>query len=247
MDEHREFYSLHLPQLINYVVPVVQKKRELKVGSGVLVRAGDRHFIATAKHCIDADKVRVVRSDIPLGPQGSGTSDARELRILGKSWHDRLDLGFLEIADPECAELGWDQLCTDKITGGRVHIVGYPQVLTIPTERFPGKLTDISLCAGAFGTCVKEESDDRMILDYPRVGMKYDETTGEWHESSFPKTPEGFSGGACFGVAKPPGAIARLEYNLLAIQYAWNELDSVFAVPIKRWRELLVDRGMLKP
>ena len=247
MDEHREFHSLHLPHLINYVVPVMQKKRTVEIGSGVLVRAGDQHFIATAKHCIDAEKVRVVRSKIPLRLQESGTSDTRELRILRKGWHDRLGLGFLEIADPECAELGWDQLCTRKITGGMVQIIGYPQVLTIPVETIPGKLMDISLCAGTFGTSLKDETDDRMTLDYPQVGMKYDEATGQWYESPFPKTPHGFSGGACFGVSKPPGVIARVEYNLLAIQYAWNERDSVFAVPIKRWRELLVDRGMAQP
>jgi hypothetical protein len=38
-----------------------------------------------------------------------------------------------------------------------------------------------------------------------------------------------------------------VEYNLLAIQFAWNERDRVFAIPIKRWKELLVRRGLVKP
>jgi len=67
MDEYREFYTLHLPHLISYVVPVLQSKNgRVEIGSGVLVNADGRHFVATAKHCIDAD-VRVIRSTNPLG------------------------------------------------------------------------------------------------------------------------------------------------------------------------------------
>jgi hypothetical protein len=243
MDEYREFYTLHLPSLIAYVVPVLQsKKGGIEIGSGVLVNASGRHFVATAKHCIDAD-VRVVRSTNPL--QRVGTTHTRPLHILGRGWHDTLDLGYMEIADPECAELGWDQLCKDRIVSGMAQFVGYSEELleTIQTAR--GKLTDVSLAAGTFGTTLKGETDDRMTFDYPKIGTKYDETTGAWHESAFPKTPRGFSGGACFGVANPPGLVAQVQYKLLAIQQAWNKRDSVFAVPIKRWCELLTERGLV--
>src|SRR5262245_31534967 len=127
MDENREFYTLHLPHLISYVVPVVQSKRgDVEVGSGVLVKVGKRHFVATAQHCIEAD-VRVVRSMAPF--LGSSTTGTRELRILDRGSHESLDLGFLEIKDPECAELDWDQLSDERIGGGMVHVVGYPTVL----------------------------------------------------------------------------------------------------------------------
>ena len=132
MDEYLEFYSLHLPHLINYVVPVLQLKNgNIEIGSGVLVRASGRHFIATAKHCIDA-KVRAVRSIAPLQPREACNIPSRELQVLRKGWHDTLDLGYLEIADPECAELRWDQLCDNWIVGGMVRFVGYPEVLTQP-------------------------------------------------------------------------------------------------------------------
>jgi hypothetical protein len=56
MDENREFYTLHLPQLVNYVVPVIQlKDGKLEIASGVLVRAAEKHFVATSKHCVDGD------------------------------------------------------------------------------------------------------------------------------------------------------------------------------------------------
>jgi len=54
-----------------------------------------------------------------------------------------------------------------------------------------------------------------MTFDYPKVGVKYDEGTGEWNESPFPKTPKGFSGGAIFGVAKKAGLIEQTVYNCL--------------------------------
>jgi hypothetical protein len=247
MDEHREFHLLHLPYLINFVVPVVQLKTgRIEIGSGVLVRADGRHFIATAKHCIDGTKVRVVRSVVPLQLQEAGISSTRELSIRKTGWHDTLDLGYVEIEDPECPELAWDQFCHERITGGLVQFVGYPEVLTIPVESITGRLTDVSLCAGTFGTTLVEETDDCMAFDYPKVGSKYDEATGTWNDNPFPETPRGFSGGGCFGVAKSEGEITRVEYLLLGIQHAWNKTRRVVLVtPIKRWSELLVERGLV--
>jgi hypothetical protein len=177
--------------------------------------------------------------------QRAGTTSFRLLHIINRGWHDTLDLGYLEIADPECPELGWDQLCNDQIVGGTVQFVGFPEVLVQAIETVPGKLVDVSLATAAFGTTLKEETDNRMTFHYPRIGRRYEETTGTWCESTFPETPRGFSGGACFGVTKPPGLIMQVQYKLLAIQYAWNQRDSVFAVPIKRWCELLDHRRVL--
>jgi hypothetical protein len=242
MDEDQEFYRLHLPQLVGYVVPVLQQKSRIELGSGVLVKVGERHFVATAKHCIDGN-VRAVRAIDPT--QLTGTAGTRELRVIDKGWHDTLDLGFLEIADPRCPELSWDQLCPDRIVEGMVQFIGYPEVLVERIETVPGRLTDVSLAPGTFGTTLREETEDRMVFEYPQVGMRYDDATGGWYESPFPATPRGFSGGACFGVAQPPGPVIQIQYRLLAIDYAWNEQErSVFAVPIKRWCELLIERGL---
>ncbi len=243
MDEHREFYTLHLPSLIAYVVPVLQSKDGgIEIGSGTLVNAGGRHFVATAKHCIDAN-VRVVRSTNPI--QRVGSTSTRPLQILGRGWHNELDLGYLEIDDPECAELNWDQLSNDRIESGLVQFVGYSEELVEVVQTRLRKPTDVSIAAGTFGTTITDETDDKMTFAYPKIGTRYDETTETWHESPFPKTPKGFSGGACFGVTKPAGRIAQVQYKLLAVEYAWNQRDSVFAVPIKRWRELLTKRGLV--
>lgn len=243
MDECHEFYFLHLPRLISYVVPVLQsRKGRVEIGSGVLVNAKGRHFVATAKHCIDAD-VRVLLGPNSLKPDETGRP--RQLRVINRGWHDTLDLGYLEIEEPVCAELSWDQLAYDRIIDGSAQIIGYPKVLVEVNQTTPGKLTDISLAAGTFGTTLRESNDDRMIFNYPRIGRKYEKMTGAWFESPFPETPEGFSGGACFGVTKSSGLITHVEYKLLAIQYAWNQRDCVFAIPIRRWCELLAERGVV--
>jgi hypothetical protein len=112
-------------------------------------------------------------------------------------------------------------------------------------ELVPKKLAEVSIAAGTFATFIKNESDERMTFDYPKVGRKYDLATETWQESPFPATPRGFSGGACFGVVRIPAApIAQVQYKLLAIQYAWDKTSSVFAVPIQRWCELLQQNGV---
>ena len=51
MTEDQGFRALHLETLINYVIPIVDGALDL--GSGVLVNVRGRHFVATARHCID--------------------------------------------------------------------------------------------------------------------------------------------------------------------------------------------------
>jgi hypothetical protein len=79
------------------------------------------------------------------------------------------------------------------------------------------------------------------------MGLRYNEVTGYWDESPFPETPKGFSGGACFGIVNPTSLVAHIEYKLLGIQYAWTKgRRGLHATSIKPWRELLVERGLVK-
>lgn len=243
MDESAEFYTLHLPQLARYVVPVVElRKGKYQLGSGVLVGVGGRHFVATARHCIEGD-VRVYRSVSP--GQQTGTVATQTIPIIGRGWHDTLDLGYLEIADPGCGELGWDQLCPDRIVDGMAQFIGYPECLVETDPVSYGGVTNVSIAPGTFGTTLREETPDRMTFDFPEVGRRYNEATGEWHDSPFPETPRGFSGGGCFGVVDPGGIIPQVQYKLLAIEYAWLVSQRVVcAVPIQRWCELMTERGL---
>jgi hypothetical protein len=88
---------------------------------------------------------------------------------------------------------------------------------------------------------------DEMTFEYPKKGVKYDESTGKWIDSPFPETPSGFSGGACFAVVNPTSLVAHVESKLLGIQRAWREPRRVVhVIPIKRWCELLVEHGLVK-
>ncbi len=120
------------------------------------------------------------------------------------------------------------------------------EIFTEAVETEPGVLMDVSLSVGTFGTTMTEEDDDCMTFDYPKLGTKYGEKSGRWSDSPFPKTTRGFGVGACFGVTRPSsGIIASVEYNLFGTQYAWIERRRVVLVtPIKRWCQLLVERGL---
>jgi len=234
--DEREFNTHHLPHLLNYVIPIVPKGEW--PASGVLVSAGGRHFVATAAHCI-VGTFRVVKSLEPLQLHRSYEGRVRELRILGIERHASLDVGYVEIADPECAELGLEQLAFEAITEGTVQIVGYPQVLAHVDQR------SLSIGQGTFGTSIIDRTANRILLSFPKSGWKLD-GSGAWVESEFPHHPKGFSGGACFGVMKTPGLVERVEYKLLGIQYAWDKRSrELHAVPIKQWHEFLVDKAGL--
>lgn len=118
-----EFNHLYLPHLRQYVTPVVSNP--LKLGSGVLVNVRGRHFVLTAAHCIESS-TQVLRCQMPK--PGSRVGETKPLRILHSRTHKNpeIDIGYLEIQDPECPEIQLDQLCTDRIIEGLVHVVGYP-------------------------------------------------------------------------------------------------------------------------
>jgi hypothetical protein len=239
MDEHPEFREHYLADLINYVTPILQKE-PLELGSGVLINVQGRHFIATAAHCID----RVHRAIISEGRmRQSGTTEGRDLRILRKRAHPTLDLGYLEIEDPRCGEVAWDQLCDHPPTDGIVHIAGYP--ITMVESETP--LRQISIAAGVFSTSLVEDAPEYLKFAYPKEGHKYNEKTKTWSPSPFPETPKGFSGGGCFAVV---GSIANgvqvRSYQLYAIQVSWDRAKrSVTAIPVRHWCDLLRADGIV--
>jgi hypothetical protein len=236
---YAEFAANYLPDLFNYVVPILNGNKEL--GSGVLVNWQGRHLVATARHCIE-NKPRVFRPTSRLEQNKNVTT--HQLRILRTEWHDTLDIGYLETDDPDAAELGADQLCNDRIADGMAHIVGFPTIMA----RVDWPNRNISICGGSFSTTLVEETDDFLKFDYPKQGSRYDPATGGWRPSTFPETPHGFSGGGCFGVVSgAAGSIRTVAYKLLGIQASWSSDGRwVKVVPIKHLSDLLACCGHRK-
>lgn len=241
MDDSREFNDLYLPDLLRYVVAVTQNPDEL--GSGVLVNVQGRHFVATAAHCINKKNPGVLFCASPVNL--TTCVETRPLRIIQRGWHESLDIGYLEIQNPACAELTWDQLSPAKVLSGPLHIVGYPAAhVAIDFGR-----REITLAQGAFQTSLIEQTADYLKLNYPKEGAKYDGTSGEWVPGLFPPSPKGYSGGACFGVAKHTtvGGVEQIRYLLFGIQSCWLESERyVKAIPIKHWCDLLQAHGLYR-
>jgi hypothetical protein len=231
---YAEFSAHHLPDLFNYVVPILNGNKEL--GSGVLVNWHGRHIVATARHCIEKQP-RVFRPTSRIEQNKDVRTE--EMRILGVELHNTLDIGLLEIEDPERAELSANQICKDRITDGMVHIVGFPTILAYMD--WPKR--NVSVCGGAFSTTLVEDADDYLKFDYPKQGSRFDPATREWTTSTFPETPHGFSGGGCFGVASAiMGELRVIEYKLLGIQSAWSPDGRwVKVIPVKHLCGLLAN------
>jgi hypothetical protein len=228
---YEEFDQVHYPHLSRYVVSIAHEDEDPgtdKIGSGVSVAFGGRHFIATAGHCIKRNP-RVMR-----GNDFFTTSDRivtiPPVRIIGKWSHASLDIGMLEVAEVLDLEMIDTQLCFDRISEGYVlHIIGFPESRrTIDHRR-----REIDLVKTAFAATVLEQADDYLKLDYPTHGRRFD---GEqWLTEPFIATPRGFSGGGCFGVTNS-GDVQVVGYKLIGIQCSWSERQRyVKAVPIRHW------------
>jgi hypothetical protein len=242
-NKDEEFSRLHLPSLINYVVLVLQEPSEgaVSVGSGVLVKIGERHFLATAAHCLEG-RIRVARSLTPLRAD-QGVEGTRGLRVIrmGRHANRDLDVGFVEIADPLCPELSLDQFTSAGTEQSLARFIGYPSAM-VERVSVDGKPRSIALTAASFGTSFIERTEDRLFFNYPEAVQRYDLATKTQIESQLPPTPHGFSGGACFSVREAESSVASLEYRLLGIQSAWlPQSRRLCVVPIERWLEMAAD------
>lgn len=233
MDESKEFNDHHLPHLLRYVVPILWNPLEL--GSGVLLTIQGRHFVASAAHCIQSNPLIQI---MPTSPNLLASVETKTLRPIRSGWHEDYDIGWVEIVDPACESVGWEQMFySPDLFTGQVHVLGYPNSeLRIDIQK---KESLFGLCT--FSTGVIEAMPDYLKLHYPVTGSKYDEALGAWSPCAFPTTPKGFSGGGVFAVTKSVvGALEVYQYKLVAIQSCWLERERyVKAIPITWLCDLL--------
>lgn len=239
MDESKEFNDHHLPHLLRYVVPILWNPME--AGSGVLLRIQDRHFVASAAHCIQSNPLIQI---MPTSLNLHAPVETRTLRPIRSGWHAGHDIGWVEITDPGCEAVGWDQMFySPELFTGQVHVLGYPKSeMTINFQKMEALF---GLCT--FSTGVMEAMPDYLKLHYPVTGSRYDEASGSWSHCPFPTTPHGFSGGGVFAVAKSlVGGMEVYQYKLVAIQSCWLESERyVKAISINILCDLLKSQAGL--
>ncbi len=125
MFEYDEFVGVHYPVIFEYVILIAHEDANGIdcLGSGVKIAWGNRHFIATAAHCLKRTP-RVIRDDKFCLTTENKVLTSPKTRIL-KSWmHDTLDVGCLEIDEALGAEMTEEQLHCNPVVDGFFHIIG---------------------------------------------------------------------------------------------------------------------------
>ena len=240
MDESKEFNDLHLPHLLRYVVPILWNP--MNMGSGVLVDVEGRHFVVSAAHCIQSNPLIQI---CPVPANLHTPVEMRTLRPKLSAWKNhQVDIGYVEIDDPGCQALGWDQLSyAPELLTGQVHVVGYPQanVQLDLTNR------EVTFALNMFSTGIIDATPDHLKLRYPVHGSNYDAASGTWIPCQFPETPKGYSGGGVFVVTKARvGGLELVEYKLIAIQNCWQKSERyVQATPIQWVCDLMKSNGIV--
>ena len=228
MDESKEFNDHHLPHLLRYVVPIMWNPMNL--GSGVLVNIGGRYFAASAAHCI---KERPVVMIAPTPVSLHNPVEMRPLSAKFSTFHNKVDIGYVEIDDPGCEALTLEHISyAPELLTGQVHVVGYPAT---ETNKDDAK-REILLGVNLFSTTIIEATRDHLRMHYPKKGSRYDAASGTWFPSDFPRTPHGFSGGGIFVVAKKlVGGLEVIQFKLIAIQSCWNESERYVGTAPTDW------------
>jgi hypothetical protein len=233
-DAYKEFTTVHYPNLFKYIVAIAHEDADTgseSIGTGVMVRLGGHHLVATAAHCIKRNP-RVMHDDNFYMDNNHRLATTPPVRII-QSWSQpSFDIGFLEVEEALGPEMDEAQLCSGLIQEGPLHIVGHPICRIEVNER----TKELTLVRSVFSTIVIEQTDSYLKLDYPKYGFRVE--GNQWVKEPFIPTPHGFSGGGCFGVSANHGDLQVIGYKLLGIQASWH--------PTERWVEVVPIRHLLE-
>jgi hypothetical protein len=237
--EYNDFVQNHLPNLYQFVIGIAHEDANgvEGIGSGVFVKLKDRHFIASARHCIEYNP-RVMLGAFTVVTNDQKTKwrfvPDKPTRIVNKGWHPTLDIGFLEIPDSPGFEVTEPQLCFTQ-TAEPIHVLGHPvERVEWVTNRME---VDINRCC--LSTKVTQSTPHYFEMEYPKTGTQ--EGNGQLvHGVPFPD-PHGVSGGGCFAVSKSTrNELELIEYQLIGVQYSWHAAQRwLRAIPIKEWYHLV--------
>ena len=218
------------------------------VGTGVLIRIGDRQFIATVSHNLDnLDKLSFLSSALLK-------KDATKMPIVRSGRNKRLDVGYIEVPpDREFAgrtAIGLDRIATaGTLLHEGCYLFGYPvELRTLDREpKVVGHDPALMFTMPLKGDDLPEVPwDSRRANEMEDLFMRYDR-----RETCFDIAPQcrenlphpgGMSGGGVWLAFKPEGAIWSAEdMKLVAIQSHWLKDCYARSTLIGHWLELIHD------
>ena len=106
MEELDEIQTVHNEQIYKFVPMIAHKDIDTgaeSVGSGVRIRYGYHHIIATAKHCM-IDMPRIMSDKYVYHKDRNELESLRPVPIIDRWMHPSLDIGFLVTSEASGAE-----------------------------------------------------------------------------------------------------------------------------------------------
>jgi hypothetical protein len=232
---------------------------EDKIATGVLVDIGERHFLATAGHVLNATTPKHTRF-VSKAHNLSAPLNVEMLNVQRREFED-VDVGFIELADCEAyhaleaAALTLDRVIDAK-TGDpnrQTRVYGYPVAALRFTDAGVCKLHNVSLTTKPVPPQLWESIADE--TRHPDVSndivLSFDRSDDFWCDGpdevkgDAPPEPFGMSGGGCWqGTfdAESAGIWSPDNVCLYGIQSQWPERGRFLrAVQIAHWLRLVAD------
>lgn len=195
------------------------------LATSVILRAGERLFAVTAKHCV-TDEVEI----------NNGKRNGR-IPIVHKWLHKNLDIALLELEpQPNLPACSLDQLTKSlpqviNSTDPDYWVAGFPRH---SAKYENGKMFPTG---ATFATSLLAVCDDALTLYYHEQGYKVVMDSNQaCAEADLPLTPHGFSGGGVWfnsSSGKDSTLFNPLRHiQLIGIQYSWDKETRILkAVP----------------
>ena len=228
MEELDEIQTVHNEQIYKFVPMIAHKDIDTgaeSVGSGVRIRYGYHHIIATAKHCM-IDMPRIMSDKYVYHKDRNELESLRPVPIIDRWMHPSLDIGFLVTSEASGAEMVGDDMRFTAKFEGDVFVYGYPRDRITLDDNF----REFTATLSSFGSKPRKQNDTQILLDYPEFGFEW--RNGKYVQVPFIRTPKGFSGGPCIGISfYDHNGIKSTKYDLLGLQCCWY--------PDRRWAEVV--------
>ena len=221
-----QFQSLDLRRMSPKVMPLfAQNSNGWLHGSCVLVRYNDRHFAATAAHCL-VGEIAINCPGAIIGERDNRLYGHLPYKVLQTMRHSTLDLGVMELDRPIGEELLPENLDLHELTkvDQSIHLIGFPCSRIMHYDLIQQKFYE----RNALGLRIDQINNQTIKCDYPTSGIMTEGS--DWVETDLPITPHGFSGGGGFQFIRQEqsrGGIVKVEDRLLGIQSYWDSIQRI--------------------